>query len=513
MPTPTWKPTLKSHLAPPRRLKIGLWLAYHVTLGPTEGIGVFAHNLALGLANLPNAPAITIVTKAGDEEVVAPTVAQGKGNITVAALPKLEKVEHLVHRGTIRVAKTMSKIARLAKRVRRFTQRQTMGSILKSLVPMFLHRTRQGQQGKLLYVGLAVLLAPLVTALFVVNRLARILATEIEDLSGWLAERCQRRIDRLLTAFFQREDAIAEQCDLWLIPYVGLERKFPTATVVTIHDLVTYHFPEMLEPAVLAQAKRTIAKVAEQSTVVACMSNFIRDNDLHGQLQLPPEKVRVVKVATPQDFGTMATVEEANLPILDSQYVFYPSAFRLYKNHEALVRAVAIARAGNLPNLQLVFTGVAEPPAALQAVIRECGLENAVHILKTVERPVLALLYHKAMATIVPSLYEQGSFPIFEALHWQCPVACSDIPALREQFEPLGKSMLYFDPHDEYELARVIDKIAKHREVILTEQQVAKLILTQRTWTDAAGDWMEVFEYAIRMHRHQTGAAPYLRVA
>lgn len=508
-----WKRITTRRPLPPRRLKIGLWCAYHVTLGPTEGIGVFAHNLALGLANLPDAPEITLVSRAGDEALMADTVAGGNGNIKVAALPKLKKAEHFVHRGTIRVRHFMERAARIAKRVRRFAHNVTLGSILKALVPTFVHNQRQKKQGKIVYGVLAVLLFPFVAMLFVLLRGARILASEVEDFAGWLGKRCRHRIERLLTAFYQREDDITTQCDLWVLPYVGLERKFPTATVVAIHDLVTYHFPEMMEPALLAYSKRIIAQVAEQSTVVACMSNFIRDNDLHGQLHLPPEKVRVVKVATPQDFGPIATEAEANLPILNAQYVFYPSAFRLYKNHAALVRAVAIARNGSLPNLQVVFTGVADPPPELQAVIRECGLESAVHVLKSVPRPVLGLLYHKALATIVPSLYEQGSFPILEALHWNCPAACSDIPALREQFAPLGRVMPFFDPHDEYELARLIEKIAKNREQILTEQQAAKHILTDRTWTVAAADWMEVFEYALRLHRHQTGEAPYLRAA
>ena len=73
--------------------------------------------------------------------------------------------------------------------------------------------------------------------------------------------------------------------------------------------------------------------------------------------------------------------------------------------------------------------------------------------------------------------------------------------------------MPFFDPHDEYELARLIEKIAKNREQILAEQQAAKHILTDRNWTVAAVDWMEVFEYALRLHRHQTGEAPYLRAA
>jgi glycosyltransferase involved in cell wall biosynthesis len=116
-----------------------------------------------------------------------------------------------------------------------------------------------------------------------------------------------------------------------------------------------------------------------------------------------------------------------------------------------------------------------------------------------VDRPTLGALYHCAYATIVPSLYEQGSFPIYEALHWGCPVACSRIPSLLEQCQPLGDAMIYFDPLDPDDLARTVLTIRDNRETILDHQQSAGKALWQRTWTDAARDWLTVFREAVEM--------------
>src|SRR5262249_13076204 len=62
-------------------LRVGIWCWYNVTLEPSEGIGVFAHHLAKGLAALPNGPQISIFTKPGEQHVVDETVQAGNGRI------------------------------------------------------------------------------------------------------------------------------------------------------------------------------------------------------------------------------------------------------------------------------------------------------------------------------------------------------------------------------------------------------------------------------------------------
>jgi glycosyltransferase involved in cell wall biosynthesis len=113
----------------------------------------------------------------------------------------------------------------------------------------------------------------------------------------------------------------------------------------------------------------------------------------------------------------------------------------------------------------------------------------------------------------MPSLFEQGSFPVYEALHWECPVACSDIPSLREQCAAMGEAMLYFDPRNPDELARIILKIRDHRENIRVQQHVASRVLWQRTWKDVAREWLAVFKEAAEIGRASTAARARSRSA
>ena len=109
-------------------------------------------------------------------------------------------------------------------------------------------------------------------------------------------------------------------------------------------------------------------------------------------------------------------------------------------------------------------------------------------------------LYREAAATIVPSLYEQGSFPLLEAMHWGCPVASSDIPALREAFASMGDAMPFFDPRNEAAIAAAITDTITHRDAVVARQAAAFERLRARTWADVAREWVAVCDEAIRRH-------------
>jgi glycosyltransferase involved in cell wall biosynthesis len=231
------------------------------------------------------------------------------------------------------------------------------------------------------------------------------------------------------------------------------------------------------------------------------MSQFIRDHDLLGELGLKATQVRMIRPAPPSDFPPSAADDARLLMTRDLQrpFLFYPSAFRPYKNHAALIKALQVLRDEmGEEGFDVVFTGRhrGEMPVYLERLADQTKTRNRIHVLGHVDRAVLAALYQEAFATLMLSLYEQGSFPVYEALHWGCPVASSDIPSLREQCAAMGDSMLYFNPHDPATIARSICTLRDQREAIRREQQQTGRLLWQRTWKGVAADWLAVFRQA-----------------
>ena len=73
-------------------------------------------------------------------------------------------------------------------------------------------------------------------------------------------------------------------------------------------------------------------------------------------------------------------------------------------------------------------------------------------------------LYAHASATVVASLWEGFGLPAGEALATGCPLACSDIPALREV---AGEAAAYCDPLSAESIADAVDRAVSGRGRLL----------------------------------------------
>jgi glycosyltransferase involved in cell wall biosynthesis len=302
------------------------------------------------------------------------------------------------------------------------------------------------------------------------------------------------------------EMAQQANCDVWVIPYLKLDHPLPFPSVLFVHDLVTSHFPDMFEREFVNSINRLAPARAAEAVLCACMSAFIRDTDLFGILGLPPSKVRMVPFAAPRDFSEV-TAERSQLMKfreLIRPYVFLPAGIRGYKNQRNLILALRALRDDyGQQGIDLVLTGEIRGrlPKNLDELVRDGDLKDRVHVLGPVDRETLAALYQCALATIVPSLYEECSFPVSEALYWRCPLACSRIPAHVEQCAPMGDSMLYFDPHDPGEIARTILYIRDNWQDVRDRQRAASPAVFRWTWKDAAREWLLIFKEAAAMGR------------
>ncbi len=434
-------------------MKLGIWCDFGTTLEPTEGIGVFVANLVETLANQPSIEEILLVAKAGEEHKLEPlqrnNTSQSKSTksapIRIAGNPK----PHFV-------------IRKLWKVLRR-TER-------KHVYPTF--------------------------------------GPSLSQKKSWWCSPFVRFLDGCVT---RSKRQWLDSVDLWLLPYVGLDHPFSQPTVVVLHDLVTVHFPESTRPSKLTSLKYLVSQVTDRATIVACMSEFILQNDLLGTLGLDKNRTAMVRPAIPRDFDaanqtpdqpTALTLAPSLLAhgITPQKYLLYPASFRSYKNHALLVdalHALSQESSDELRSLQVLFTGGSELPADLNNKINALGVADRIKLPGRVTRSELESLYRNAYATVVPSLYEQGSFPLMESLHFGCPILSSDIPSLREQLQAMGSSALFFDPRSVQSLVQALRELSYDRQGKLEEQLSGFRAMQARTWDDVAKEWCVVFDRAL----------------
>jgi glycosyltransferase involved in cell wall biosynthesis len=129
------------------------------------------------------------------------------------------------------------------------------------------------------------------------------------------------------------------------------------------------------------------------------------------------------------------------------------STLHPHKNLPRLIRAY-----GRKPrDFRLILAGLRGFHAeSIERLIDEMGLRDSVQITGWVPREQLYSLYARARAFVYPSLFEGFGMPVLEAMAAGVPVACSDIPPLREV---AGDAALFFNPLDEDDIASAMERV------------------------------------------------------
>jgi len=175
------------------------------------------------------------------------------------------------------------------------------------------------------------------------------------------------------------------------------------------------------------------------------------------------------------------------LGITGGRLVSCVAALRPHKNQELLLRAM-----GDLPDdCVLVLAGRHEPYAGeLQALARSVGVAGRVRFPGYVSDAELERLWLLSSCAAFPTRAEGFGLPVLEAMARGVPVACSDLPVLREVG---GDVPLYFDPTEPASAARAIgaalDDAERGRRGV---ERAARF-----SWAESARGHMEAYERAV----------------
>jgi glycosyltransferase involved in cell wall biosynthesis len=110
-------------------------------------------------------------------------------------------------------------------------------------------------------------------------------------------------------------------------------------------------------------------------------------------------------------------------------------------------------------------------------------LPQPARYLGRVSDGALRALYQHAACLVFPSRYEGFGLPAIEAMACLCPVAASDIPALREV---CGDAALYFNPASPPDIMRQVGRLLDEPGLADTLRAAASSRLPKFTWDNAA---------------------------
>lgn len=223
------------------------------------------------------------------------------------------------------------------------------------------------------------------------------------------------------------------------------------------HDLQHVHLPQFFSKADVREREYRYRVLCEQAETVLVNSEWVR-NDVIEHFGLSADKVQVVNLAAFFSAPAEASAQQVSAAKaryhLPEKFVFYPAQTWPHKNHLNLLAALALLKDRDGLAIPLVCTGTKNAYyAEIEKRARELGIDNEVRFLGFIDTVDLSAVYRSATAQIVPTRFEAGSGPIWEAFALGVPVACSNVTSLPAQ---VGDAALVFDPDDIEEMAAAI---------------------------------------------------------
>ncbi len=243
--------------------------------------------------------------------------------------------------------------------------------------------------------------------------------------------------------------------DLFHIPHNYDEVSNPHKTVITMHDLLCYAYPEEFLGHTFARAH--YPNLARKCRAIVTCSQSSKADMVH-YLNLPPEKITVIPwgVSSTLFHPLRETESGANLLVergLMHPYFMMVSCDIGRKNTLSLMRAfrIYLQRKSASHILVLVWNN---PPANFQTEFAREIEHGKICFLNRVDDNLLKHLYNGATATFYPSKYEGFGLPVLESMACGTPVVTSPNSAL---IEAGGEAAIYTDPDSPEQMATIMD--------------------------------------------------------
>ena len=233
-----------------------------------------------------------------------------------------------------------------------------------------------------------------------------------------------------------------------------------TKTVVTVHDLQVFDNPESFSLVWRLYMKTMIARTARRADMLAPVSNKTA-SDIKRLFRVEDRRISVLPNPLSSVFKRANNRETESFKScynLPSEFWLYVSHYYPHKNHRRLFEAYSKLRAQRQSVWPLVLRGEKNgADAEIDHIISEYGISGSVIWLPRLSAEELPVLYSCATCLVFPSLYEGAGIPVMEAMACECPVAASDIAAIREF---AGDAAVLFDPTDAQSIADAMARVA-----------------------------------------------------
>ncbi len=272
----------------------------------------------------------------------------------------------------------------------------------------------------------------------------------------------------------------------------------PCATVLTIHDMTLWLYPEHHYRKRLLTMRPLIPAAARRAKAIITVSQSVKD-DIVRILGVPASKVHVVYSAPSDQFRRLSagtSLENVRrLYSLPDSFILYVGTIEPRKNLVRLLEAFARLQRSVQPSPGLVLVGARGwKDQQVFATIERLGLEQSVCYLGYVPQEALIALYNLACALAFPSLYEGCGLPALEGMACGTPVITSCRGGL---LEVVGDAAEFVEPTSVESIADGLQRVVSdpQRQASLRAKGYAQV--ARFSWQKTAAQTRQLYEASV----------------
>ena len=232
------------------------------------------------------------------------------------------------------------------------------------------------------------------------------------------------------------------------ISYIPFGVKIPS--IITIHDLGFFHYPENYTSLRGRFLVKMIAKSIQKAEKIIAISEFTK-HDLVKMFDLNEDKVRVIYSGLDKNFYQKQYSEQEINQIkeryrLPDKYILSVGHLEPRKNYVRLIKAYNRLVRNYQIDHSLVIVGRKNWKFDdIFNLVDDLKLNEHIVFTEFVNNDDLPAIYQNAEVFVAPSLFEGFGFTPLESMAAGTPVAASDCTAIPEIVGDAGK---FFDPYD-----------------------------------------------------------------
>jgi len=237
--------------------------------------------------------------------------------------------------------------------------------------------------------------------------------------------------------FFKRHRA-----DVFFSPAHYAPRFSPIKTVVTIHDLAYFYYPQEFKKNDLWQLKSWTKYSVKKATKIIAVSENTK-KDLIKLYKVNPQKIAVVYNGYDTkrfniQLGSNQIEKIKRKYRVDGDYIIYLGTLQPRKNIETLIKAFSQVN-NHFNRLKLVIAGKKGwLYKSIFTEVRKLGLEKKIIFTDFVPDEDIPFLLAGAQLFVLPSLYEGFGITALESMACGTPVLVSRVSSLPEVVSNAG---------------------------------------------------------------------------